>query len=753
MADSFYAGQAGLSFVLKGYFESIDDMVAAFKRGDSYKEVWYHEFCLVSTKNLNDKDNGKLYQRGLDYTNEMGGAVYKGQIVGSSSGTPFMQLNTIKEATDRSTEAIPDDWYRVYPTAYDTDEEGHVNGYLTNIDEGQSGKPIATFPFSKAHDTSLVPGKEEDGTFNDEILWTWINVRRPENNSQNWYYIGLELPYLVSEYTAHTVSQYNESGNFVESTSTATRTDDKSHPFFMSWDFGIPKGIKGDAIRNLRVITPKASDTIYAASAITVDEDSGLVMVGEPGYDGQDDDVAQGRTILVFDMYYYDNQINPDPITIYVGDFNKIDNIILADDGTLTIDYSHDNNTVFSRKIRWITSTTLAPDTGVFTVTYNNGDPAFTTTLDWIKQIKLDADGTVHYIHTKDNRDESYANVVKWVTDVTLNPNTGVFQMNFNYGSPLTRQLDWVDDIYIDEDTGEITIHHVNSAVGENGEVTLPARLKLITNATISADGIVTMYTNTGESFNLKQTGTQTDFRIKTIDNVILNTGINDDKHIFIKYNTERTNTPIGDPINFISDVIVRQSDYHLLVLFTDPDHRATAEDLDESGRDANGHYWVQSVEGSNGQTTPAGVYWRDYGTVKDQAGILVGLNLDNETISAAGYANDPIGYLNAFYPNGLTGGSIDQKVVTYAPNQTDSKEFYAYDYGGVDSNSVGWFYLGTISDTGSRDVMLVTQGQYTSETLRNLNSNGLLFKIMNSTGLKTTPMPKYWDRAYTGWQ
>ena len=289
----------------------------------------------------------------------MGGSEYVGTIRGPMSGTPFMQLNTIDEVTYQSERAIPDDWARVYPTGYKTDSGGHVIGYTTSIDEGQEGKPIATFPFSLAHDTSLVPGKTEDGTYNDEVKYTWCNIRTPDGNMSSWYYIGMELVYPVFEYDTHVVSQYNESGNFQQDTTTVERTDDKTHPFFTSWDFGIPKGIKGDAIRNLRVITPKASDTIYAASAITVDEDSGLVSVGGPGYDGQDDDVAQGRTILVFDMYYYDNQINPDPITIYVGDFNKIDNITLADDGTLTIDYSHDNNTVFSRKIRWITSTTL----------------------------------------------------------------------------------------------------------------------------------------------------------------------------------------------------------------------------------------------------------------------------------------------------------------------------------------------------------------------------------------------------------
>lgn len=743
--DSFYAGHAGLSFVLKGRFDSISDMVQAFKRGDSYRDVWYNEFCLIDTPNKNNVDNGKLYQRGLDYTNDMGGAVYKGQIVGPMSGTPFMQMNTIQEVKNQSTKAIPEDWERVYPTGYDTDGEGHVTGYKTTLDTGEENKPIATFPFSKAHDTSLVPGKNDDGTFVDEITWTWCNIRTPDGNKSSWYYVGFTIPYMVVEYDTHVVSQYNTSGNYQADTTTVERTDDKTHPFFTSWDFGIPKGIKGDAIRNLRVITPTSGDTIYSPSAITINPTSGLVSLGEPGYSGQSEDIAAGRKILVFDMYYYDNQINPDPVMVYVGDFNKIDEITLADDGTLTIDFSHDDNTVFSRKIKWITSTTLSPDTGVFTVNYNNGDPAFTTTLDWIKRIELDDDGTIHYWHTKDNRDESYNNVIKWVTDVELNPTTGLFTMNFNYGSPLTRQLDWVDDIYIDEDTGEITLHHVNAAIGEDGEVTLPAHLKLITSANVSTNGVVTMHTNTGEDIVLNETGTEDPFQIKIIENVLLNTALADDKRIQVKYNTERTNTYIGDPINYVYDMVVRDSDFHLLVLFNDPTHRATAGDLDASGKDAEGVQWVEGVIGSDGNTTGTGIYWRDYGTIKDQSGVLIGFNLTQADI---GEGNDILNYLNEHYPNGLTEGATKQKIVTFSPTADDSKDFYAFDY-----NSYTWYYLGTISDTGSRDVMLRTQGQISDTDLRNLNTNGLLFKIIQTSGLKTDAIPEFWGRDYNAWQ
>lgn len=740
--DSLYGGHNGVSFRLKGYFESIEAMVEAFKQGASYQQIWYHEYCLISTPNLNDKDNGKIYQRGLDYTNDMGGAIYKGQIVGPSSGTPLFQMNTIKEVTDKSTMALDEYDYRKYPIGYDVDSNGHVIGYKTNT---EANEPIAVFPFSRAHDTSLVPGKTEDGDFNDEIRWTWCNIRKPNQESDSWFYVGFEIPYPVTEYTVHPVSPYDSQGNIIANALTMDRIDDKVHPFYALWDIGIPKGIKGDSIRSMRVVVPTEdmASSIYAPSAITINKTTGEMTLGNPGYPGMEDDIAAGREILVYDIYAYDKVQNPSPYMIYLGDFNIVDGISVADDGTLTITYTHNDNTEYVRKLKWVNEVTLAPDSGKFKVTYNNGDPAFETTLDWIKQINLDEDGTIHFIHTKDSRDEYYNNKIKWVNSVELNPTTGLFTMNFNYGDPLTRQLDWVDDIYIDEETGNITVHHVDSTIGENGEVILPAKLRLITQASSTTDGIVTFQTNTGESIQLNKTGSTDPFKLKILENVILNTGINDDKHIFVKYNTEKNNIAIGDPINYVKDMVVRSSDFHLLVLFTDPSFRPTADDLDSNNKDKNGNTWITGVTGSDGAITGNGVYWRDYGTIKDQSGVLIGMNVTDADLGG----QDILTYLNSRYPNGLTEGATKQKIVTYSPKLSDEKDFYAFDY-----NTYSWYFLGRIAATGLTDALLVTQGQFNDETISNVATNGLVFKIINTSGLSTSAIPSFWDKSYTSW-
>ena len=107
--DSLYGGHQGLSFIIKDTFATVAEAIAACKKGPDYTQCWYGESLIISTKNLNDPDNGKIYRRGLDYTNEQGGLVYVAQIVGPSSGTPIMQMGTIQETVYQSTVPIGED--------------------------------------------------------------------------------------------------------------------------------------------------------------------------------------------------------------------------------------------------------------------------------------------------------------------------------------------------------------------------------------------------------------------------------------------------------------------------------------------------------------------------------------------------------------------------------------------------------------------------------------------------------------------
>jgi len=71
---SFYGGRPGNSFVIITTYRSISDMVANFKKGPDYTAVHYDEYVMINTVNKNDPDNGKIYRRGYDFKNDMGGA-------------------------------------------------------------------------------------------------------------------------------------------------------------------------------------------------------------------------------------------------------------------------------------------------------------------------------------------------------------------------------------------------------------------------------------------------------------------------------------------------------------------------------------------------------------------------------------------------------------------------------------------------------------------------------------------------------
>ena len=769
--DSLYGGHQSVSFVLKEAFSSIDEMKSKFALGNSYSDVWFEEFCIIDTPNKNDADNGKIYKRGLDYQNSMAGAIYQGQIVGSSSGTPYAQMNTIAEVTAQSKKTLDDYEYRRYPTGKDSS-----GNYITS--DGSDGAAIASFDFDTSN--ALVPGKNSDGTFNDTIKYTWCNIRKDNADADSWFYVGWQIPYTVIDYAIHMTSPYDKSGAVLSDATEIERVDDETHPYYEKWDLGLPKGIKGDTLRNLRVITPTSANKnqIYASTAFTVDSTTGETKVGAAGYTGIDDDIVAGRQIVVFDYYIYDKQLNPTAYMIYLGDFNTITNIAIADDGTLTVSYTHNDNSVFTKKIKWVKSVALTTgdgsEGGHFTVAYNNGDTSYTTDLTWVKGISIADDGTVTYTYAGTNGGTIPASgkvvinkLIQWIDEASLNTDNGKLQIDYNTGENYSTTLDWVKDITLSDTDGKITLHHTT------GDVVSAAKLKLIKSAQVSSTGIITFTTNTDETITVTANGSQSAYQLKAVENIALNTGILDDKRIQVKYNTATSPVYIGDPINYVQDMVVRPADYHLFVLFSDPTKRATVDDLDSDNKDAAGNTWVTSTEiktfyptmpvEEEGNT----VYWRDYGTIKDQSGILMGFNVTYEDVKSwaddgnDGYDSsgnpDILKYLNANFPSGLTGeenilGSgigTKGKLVSYAPQPaTETKqdhEFYAYDY-----NKGAWYYLGNIADTGMRDVVLLSTTQTASDYFKTLNTKGLAFRYAATT-YSDSAIPSYWDATYTG--
>ena len=378
--NSFYGGRRGASFVIATTFKSINQMVTAFKQGGAYKTVNYDEYVLITPDNLNDKDNGKLFRRGMDYNNDMGGAIFEGQIVGPSGPAPHTLMTTIAEV-DRI-----------------TTEDGLVDdkGNTYRRTEGKYAPTVNLLPGAK--------GTVANRTFDDDtdsIQWAAVSVR-DANSHESTVHIGFKFPYPVIDFATQSVSTYN-SGNYADTTK-AERIDNEQHPFFEKWKISIPKGVKGDTLKNFRMIT--ANNSIQ-------------------DYTGKSDDVTNNRKVLVYDYYHYDSKESGEPVTLFLGDYNMISGVDLADDGTVTIDYTHDDNTVFNKAIKWVDQITLNGTTGVFTATYNHttdaeGNPTtYTTNLRWVNNLVLAADGTLTLKYTTGN-DVILNQKIKWVTNTEI---------------------------------------------------------------------------------------------------------------------------------------------------------------------------------------------------------------------------------------------------------------------------------------------------------------------------------------------
>ena len=313
---SFYGGQPGSPFVIITTYRSIADMIAKFKLGSNYTAVHFDQHVMINTVNKNDPDNGKIYRRGYDFNNDMGGAEFVGTIVGPSGNAPSVQMETVSEIRRKAT------------------QQGDSARYSSGS-YSVSGQ-------------NLVPGKTVNGTFNDSITWACCSVRN-ENNEDSTAYIGFTFPYHVIDVEASAVQPYI--GGRYTDTSGAYRNDDYKHPFYEKWHLDIPQGVKGDSFKNLKV---QIADTTI-----------------EP-YEGQADDINNQNEVIVYEYYNYEDYKNGNPKKYYLGDYNLIKDIIIAQNGTITIKYNHTDK-VLNKLIKWISSVSVDTN-GDLIINYNTGE-------------------------------------------------------------------------------------------------------------------------------------------------------------------------------------------------------------------------------------------------------------------------------------------------------------------------------------------------------------------------------------------
>lgn len=319
---SFYGGQPGISFVITQHFPSIEAMKEKFAKGDQYTEVNYGEHVIIDTKNKNDSDNGKIYKRGYEYSNDLGGAIYIGQVVGPSGIAPALELKNYSEMKTVTGGMSP--------------EEKKINHWT----DGEL----------TINTNDLIPGKEQSGSYNDSIKWISYTIRTTDNTDAVAY-IGFQIPYTYIEATSASTTPYDTNGQYKDKLA-VYRDDDLKHPFYRKFHFVIPKGIKGDTIKNLRTVTVTENLQVE-------------------GYNVTADKI--GKEILVYTYYNYDKQKDGIPKNIYLGDYNVIKEILLTDDGTLTIKYTNQTDTVFANTVKWINEININLNGDIETI-YNTGE-------------------------------------------------------------------------------------------------------------------------------------------------------------------------------------------------------------------------------------------------------------------------------------------------------------------------------------------------------------------------------------------
>lgn len=585
---SFYGGRPGNPFIIVKAFSNVNEMTTEFKKGPAYTEVHYDEYVIINTENKNDEQNGRIYKRGYDYTNENGGAEYIGTVVGPAGPAPKVEL-------------------------------------LENGANPPSGdEVITTSQDLTVENSSLIPGNENDS----------INVKaysvRDANDKDTTLYLQFKIPYFVIDFESQATSPYNDNGKYADQTA-ITKIDDGSHPFYAKWKLKIPNGIKGDSFKNLKVVTANANIEYTIPSGATYDEEQEI-------NNKKQDDIEKGRKILIYQYYNYNESESGDMKQVYLGDYKMIQDITIDEYGVIEVQYTNTDKTTFLNKIKYIQEISLADD-GTLLITYNtineNSEQHQITTFEdalrSISEIRMSNasyealpsderaaireadqssnedeeeseesyvnlypfDGTVAVEYNNGSR-QLFPNIIKAVSYMTLEDN-GALNVKYINSSEIENigNISFVNSITYNEDTGEMSY-----TTNDNNSSRILGSIKEINNFSLSDNGVLSAEYNDDSSSDIntetpikwivsieeKQTNgqlngdllityntTETDILSKALD-APTNIYLDDlDQKLKVKWKSSQEPTILTpNAINYVKDVAI-DSYGHLLMQFSDP--------------------------------------------------------------------------------------------------------------------------------------------------------------------------------------
>lgn len=580
---SFYGGRRGTPFVIVKSYPDIPTMVFYFSKGDDYKQVNYDEYVIINAYKRDHPDNGKIFRRGYDIYSDR-------TIICTCAKDPSTNMIAIDK---------PKSFYLATTTKYVLDTAFQAKGakYIGKIQgppgiapilklmtyAGATGKYDQQYQEDRKSIGSFTIGNKDlvSGKSNNEIKWVVANISEENSDLDKAYaYIGFKIPYPVIEFSAVKITQYDKDGNYTTSIQQPLFTGDLSkRPFYHPWKLYIPKGIKGDCLRNFKVISPSKNDKIYDLNYYLETGKKkiydGLKNDADYTYKNTKGDTLPGRQILVYTEIVYDLHEAGDKTCFYVADYNTMTSMDIQEDGSVSIYFTHEDPRKYPKLLKWITNITLNKSKdgktiqpGHFVIHYNNDSYNQTKVsqydLDWVNNLILQSDGQVkqeftggrasEYITDKKDyptgqlNEEDYLRV-RWINEVEVQ-NDGTLIVTFNdidrQGNhnlrTFTKKIKWLQKFQIQGQNGKVTYKFNNEDEDVVNQLVFPTDIYLQQQKGqwSSAEDVSFLQEGTGDqSFYVRYTNTPDENpgkRISPSINYILATDITPDKHLIVLY-------------------------------------------------------------------------------------------------------------------------------------------------------------------------------------------------------------------------
>lgn len=524
LMNSFYGGRQGASFVIVKNYIDVLSMVTDFSQGNDFTEVKFDEYVLINNPRKNHPDNGKIFRRGYDYNSNRTlssvALLYK-KVINENEEESWVrcevsELNeeVYKELSSQNNkfeiESIP---------AYGAEYVGCIIGpagkapllsigayeqaYNKNADPGLEARKGQGSYSPNGNNPGLIPGKDGD-KYHDSIEWAYASIRNDNYGDDTQAFIGFKFPYLVTQMQTSQVEPYNTNGNIADMSDIFRAPDDDgSHPYYNKWHLNIPKGVKGDTLKNFKVTTfndyQKGSDNSLDKTAIYElykDEESGewrekpLIGGGvEPNYQFFKDhygftdenlqenqeynlqkllNLLEDKQILVYEVINYDNKKEGQKKYYFLGDYNQIENVELDEEkGYINISFTNQNDKQLG-PLKWIKNIKLFAGHWEDQINEEDGNPVYEQVTDEYNNpvFEKDEEGNL-ILDENENPIPVMQKKQKWINldgtseledeDKDLGIQNGTLVIHYNDSEKdQVFNIPWIDKVRFDKYSGKL---------------------------------------------------------------------------------------------------------------------------------------------------------------------------------------------------------------------------------------------------------------------------------------------------------